>query len=66
MPEPRITPQRQGSSLEKSMPESRDGVDAGDVGELHEAVEPLDVLGRRCSRRPTNCGFRRRSGRGNP
>ena len=45
MPEPRITPQRQRSSLAKSKPESLDGIDAGDEGELHEAVEFLDFLG---------------------
>jgi hypothetical protein len=44
MPEPITTPQRNGSSLAKSMPESVT-VFRGGEGELREPVEPLELLG---------------------
>ena len=44
MPEPRITPQRNGSSLREVDARVAHRVDAGDQGELREAIEPLRFL----------------------
>ena len=45
MPEPIVTPQRNGSYLVKSMPAVLHGVDGRDEGELREAVKLLFVAG---------------------
>ncbi len=46
MPDPIITPHRQGSSFEKSIPESTTASTPADLRELDEAIKSLDVLGR--------------------